>query len=244
MATENVHMRVDGEQDGHRYHTSLIVTLRDGPALTEGKTNPEKGLATLANFAFIVDGNPAAPYEPYIVTNQVPKAREYGVQYLCMRCRPGSADWERLPRIGFDAPLDKHLLDVLKLSERPEGVSGPTVRAVLETEAGRVWWHEQGSICPIMYFDCAEGSEASSILAELVAKVGDERGGPMREIAPDEWQHPIPRPRLSEAQRVGEALRLARWSDAWHDHLVEVYMQAAIEQIQHIGEDDLTEDEG
>lgn len=85
-----------------------------------------------------------------------------------------------------------------------------------------------------MYLDCTAGAESGLILAELGQQ---ERGGPMRVIAPDELQQPIPRPRISEVQRRAEAQRLARWGDAWHDHLVEVYAQAMIDQIGWIGDD-------
>jgi hypothetical protein len=244
----DVYMRADGEEDGHRYQTCTIATLRMGDPFTEeGNTRPAKGLSVLANFTFILDGDPTAPYQPYVLAGQLPTARDIGFHYIAMKCRPGSADWERLPRLGFDAPIDMRLLARIEglefaLANRAEGVDDLTVRAVLDTEAGRAWWHEQGPIEPILYFDCAEGAESGLILAELPT----ERGA-MAAIAPDEWKHPIPRQRISPEQRHAEAERLARWSDLWHDHLVEVYAQAEvdqyIEQISGTGEEDTEGDD-
>jgi hypothetical protein len=238
MMAENGYLRADGMQDGHRYQTMVIATKRDGAPLTKGESPPAQGLATVANFLFMVDGDSTAPYEPYLVATQLPTVRNLGIQYICMKCRRGSQDWERLPRLGFDAPIDQYLLAnfagfEFALADNPVGVDDLTVRAVLDTEAGRNWWHSQGPIEPIMYFDCAAGAESGLILAPLDYK----RGGSMRTIDSDEWQYTILRPRVWESQRRAEAKRLARWSDAWHDHLVEVYAQAMIDQIGRIGDD-------
>jgi hypothetical protein len=220
--TEDVYISSAGEYDGHQYQGRVIVTMRSGAPFAVGDSPMAQGLSTLANFLYIVDGDSATPYEAAIVKIQVPTARELGLHFICMRCRPGSADWERLPRIGFDAPLVDCGLSEVQFAQLPaEASESQTVRDVQLTDAGRRWWHTVGPIYPLMYFDTAADSEACRILPQLPAEQGT-----MAVLESDEWQRPIPGPQVSKQQREADIERLLRWSVLWHNHLVDAYAMA------------------
>jgi hypothetical protein len=175
VEVRGVYLTAKWEHNGHRYESSVIASRREPGDFTESAARGEVGRVTIANFGFTKDGNPGAPLEAAVLARQIPVARSLGVQVITMKGRSGSDDWERLPRLGFNAPIDTYLRAELRggqLAQLPPGVHGPTLRDVLGTEAGRLWWHDQGEIHPTLFFNTSKGSRDVRILNAYIRAGG------------------------------------------------------------------------
>ena len=175
VEVRGVYLTAKWEHDGHRYESSVIVSRREPGEFTQSQARGQVGRVTIANFGFTKDGNPGAPFEAAVLARQIPVARSLGVQVITMKGRSDSDDWERLPRFGFNAPVDTYLRVVLRggqLAQLPSGVHGPTLRDVLNTEAGREWWHNQGEIHPTLFFNTSKGSRDVRILNAYIRAGG------------------------------------------------------------------------
>lgn len=164
-----------GEYNGHMIETAVIVTRREPGDFSQSQARGPVGALTIANFEYIVDGNPGAPYDASMLTRQIPTARDLGIQVISMKCRSGSDDWLRLPRMGFDAPIDAYLKAEVRggqLAQLPAGVQGPMLRDVLSSEAGRRWWADQGEIHPTLFLDISKGSPDVKVLNTYIRSGG------------------------------------------------------------------------
>jgi hypothetical protein len=63
-------------------------------------------------------------------------------------------------------------------------------------------------------------------------------------MAQEEWRKPIPHTRISKTQKQAEDAFLDAWSEAWGEHLQQLYAQAEIDfeqemikDVQNIGTD-------
>lgn len=159
------YITAEWQQDGHTYQTAIILTHRettDFPGEVSDLRG-DVGQLTLGDFSFIKDGDPGAPMEAAILANQLPMARKLGIQVISMKGRHGSNDWEHLPQLGFDAPLDQYLKAEMRggqWAELPSGVHGPTLQNIVSTHEGRQFWHDQGEIHPTLYFRTKVGSQS------------------------------------------------------------------------------------
>jgi hypothetical protein len=69
-------------------------------------------------------------------------------------------------------------------------------------------------------------------------------------MAQEEWRKPIPPTRISKTQKQAEDAFLDAWSEAWGEHLQQLYAQAEedfeqemIKDVQNIGTDQEGEDD-
>lgn len=102
-----------------------------------------------------------------LLGTQVSAAQDSGgaLSYLSIKARPGQDDYERLLALGFDAPIDMHVLTEAQRLGPPllpaefaakfPGVE--TLGDLVSTPAGAQWWHDNG-MNPDLTFDLTPGS--------------------------------------------------------------------------------------
>jgi hypothetical protein len=123
----------------------------------------------LQNNTFEERGNTGAPFPAAILAMQVRQAQALGFSYIGAKSRGGSRDFVELPRLGYDALVDAHLL---KETNDGRDVADPTTIAhppgrmlsdILATRAGRAWWNAEGRE-PGLAFNLAPGSRSIDTL--------------------------------------------------------------------------------
>ncbi len=159
---------------GSGYHTVSIVP-GDGP-----HARPQ--MVTWAN-------RDAAGHEieasAHVLATQVRAARRLGFERISTQARPGTNDYERLPRLGYNASLKAALHEsrlttagMKPTAPLPRSARGArTLSDLLSTKEGAAWWHANG-LNPFLHLDVARGSQSAKTLARYLRAHGGEEQQP------------------------------------------------------------------
>lgn len=153
----------------------ITVTAPDGrytSSVYVHAAEADGGGPTLLNWRFEApDGTNNIPVDAESLGRQVRQANELGVEGIHMKARSASADFEQLPRLGYDAPIAQVLVES-ESKTLPAGLEGvQSLQELLTYPAGRDWWHVNG-MNPGLDFDPHPGSLSWRILDEHLQGLG------------------------------------------------------------------------